>query len=265
MNNKTCSSERGALALIFFRKLPEPFSAFRSKIVIIVTCFFALVVASGCASTKMSTEQLVTEQLPRPATLWVYDFAATATDVPSDSALSGQYSEDGMFQTAEHIEIGRKLGAQIGTLLAEYIRDMGLPAEHTVIGTTPPIQINDIVIRGYLISFEEGSTAKRVAIGFGSGTSELKVYAEAFQMTAQGLRKLESDTTDSGGNKTPGTAVGVASLVVTGNPVGLIVGGAIKVYWEKSGRSKVEGRAKQTAKQIAAVLKKRFEHQGWIN
>jgi hypothetical protein len=37
------------------------------------------------------------------------------------------------------------------------------------------------------------------------------------------------------------------------------------VYEEESGSSKVEGRAKQIAKEIADVLKKRFQEQGWIN
>jgi len=47
--------------------------------------------------------------------------------------------------------------------------------------------------------------------------------------------------------------LGVVGLVATGNPAGLIVSTGMK------------GRAKQTAKEIADVLKKRFEEQGWIN
>jgi hypothetical protein len=192
----------------------------------------------------------------------VYDFAATAADVPEYSALAGQNSEGATSQTPEQMEIGRQLGAQIAAELVEQIRTMGLPAEQAVTGTEP--QINDIVLRGYLISFDEGSAAKRVAIGFGSGGSELKVAVEGFQMTAQGLRKLGSGTTASGGGKTPGTAMGVATLIATNNPAGLIVSTGVKVYGEKSGSAKVEGRAKQTAKEIADVLKGRFEEEGWI-
>ena len=39
------------------------------------------------------------------------------------------------------------------------------------------------------------------------------------------------------------------------NTAGLIIGAGVNVYGEKSGSSKVEGRAKQTAKEIADVLK----------
>ena len=265
MNNRTRNSIISCLTLTFPYKSPEHLLALQKKMMMIVTCLFAMILSAGCASTKLSTEPLVAEQLPRPAHIWVYNFAATAADMPDDSSLVGQYPQDDTYQTAEYIETGRKVGAQIAEQLVKDIRGMGLPAVQTMIGTTPPVQVNDIVIRGYLISLDEGSVKRRVIIGFKSGTSELKVYAEGFQVTAQGLRKLGSGTTDSSGSKTPGTAVGVASLAVTHSPVGLIVGGTMKVYGEKSGRSKVEGRAEQTAKEIANVLKKRFKQQGWIN
>jgi hypothetical protein len=210
-----------------------------------------------------SRNELVTEQLPRPAHIWVYDFAATPADVPDESALAGKHSEHSPPQTAEQIATGRQLGAEIAAQLVEEIRGMGMPAEQAVAGTTP--QINDIIIRGYLISFNEGSAAKRITIGFGSGASDLKVAAEGFQMTAQGLRKLGSGTTDSGGRKAPGAEVGVLGLLATHNPAGLIISSGMKVYGEESGSSKVEGKAKQTAKEIADVLKKRFQEQGWIN
>jgi Domain of unknown function (DUF4410) len=222
-----------------------------------------LLVLAGCAKTKItSREQLVTGPLPRPGNILVYDFAATASDVPADTTLAGQQPEVAASQTAEQIATGRKLGAQIAEELVEQIRGMGLSASAALPGMTP--RINDIVIRGYLISFKEGSAAKRVAIGFGAGSSELRVAVEGFQMTDQGLRKLGSGSTDSGGSKTPGMAVGAAAFIATANPAGLIVSTGMKVYGEKSGKSKVEGRAKQTAKEIADVLKKRFQEQGWI-
>jgi hypothetical protein len=93
----------------------------------IVPCLFAIAVAAGCASTKVATRQeLVTGQLPRPNNIWVYDFAATAADVPADSALAGQ--PPATSQTAEQIATGRQLGAQIASELVAQIRSMGLPA-----------------------------------------------------------------------------------------------------------------------------------------
>lgn len=220
----------------------------------------ALVVA-GCASTEVTDRQrLVTEKLPRPGHIWVYDFAATPAEVPANSALAGQPAEP---QTAEQIATGRKVGEAIAAQLVEQILDMGLLAERASAGTKP--QINDIVIRGYLLSIDEGNATKRVAIGFGSGASQLTTAVEGFQMTAQGLRKLGSGNVGAGGGKSPGAALGVVGLIATANPAGLIVGGGVKAYGEYTGSSKIEGRAKATAKEIADVLKKRFQEEGWIN
>lgn len=230
----------------------------------IAFCVLALAVAAGCASTEVSDRQrLVHEKLPRPNHIWVYDFAATPAEVPAASALAGQPIEHATPQTPEQIELGRKLGEAIATDIVEEIRGgMGLPAKRASSQTKP--EIHDIVIRGYLLSVEEGSATKRVAIGFGSGASQLTTAVEGFQMTAQGLRKLGSGKVGAGGGKTPGAALGVVGLIATANPAGLIVGGGMKAYGEYTGSSKIEGRAKATAKEITDVLKKRFQEEGWI-
>jgi hypothetical protein len=150
----------------------------------------------------------------------------------------------------------------VATQLVEEIRHMGMPAEHASTESQP--QINDLVIRGYLLSVNEGDATKRVAIGFGSGASEISAAVEGFQMTAQGLRKLGGGEVDSGGSKSPGAALGVVGAIATANPVGLIVGTGAKAYGEYSGSSKIEGRAKDAAKEIAAALKPKFQEQGWI-
>jgi len=92
--------------------------------------------------------------------------------------------------------------------IVEEIRGgMGLPAKRASSATQP--EINDIVIRGYLLSVDEGSATKRVAIGFGSGASHLTTEVEGYQMTAYGLRKLGSGKVGAGGGKAPGAAVGL--------------------------------------------------------
>ena len=139
---------------------------------------------------------------------------------------------------------------------------MGLPAARGSSDTKP--KINDLVIRGYILSVDEGSATKRVAIGFGSGASELSLAAEGFRMTAQGLQRVGSGSIGAGGSKTPGSALGVVGTIATANPAGLIVGTGVKAYGEYSGSSKIEGRAKDAAKEIAELIKPKFQEQGWI-
>jgi Domain of unknown function (DUF4410) len=229
----------------------------------ITACLLALVVAAGCASTKVTDRQPVaTERLPRPDHILVYDFVATPNDVPAQSALADHASVQRKPQTAEQIATGRRVGAEIATHLVNEIRGMGLPAERASTSTKP--QINDILIQGYLLSVQEGSAAERMAIGFGAGASDLRVAVEGYQMTAQGPRKLGSGKVESGGGRGPGGAVPLGVAIATGNPLGLIVTSGIKVYGEASGSSKIDGRADQTAKAIGNQLRPRFQQQGWI-
>lgn len=225
--------------------------------------FLLVSLFAGCASTKVTdSNRVVTGSIAKPGAILVYDFVATLDDMPADVKVNDQPGLDTTPQTPEQIAEGRKLGALIAQELAAEIREMGLQAQEAGPGTQP--QIDDIVIRGYLLSIKEGSAAKRVSIGFGSGESGLTTAVEGFQMTATGLRKLGSGTVEAGGSKGPGAAVGLATFIATANPAGLIISGGMKAYGEASGSAKVEGRAKATAKEIAEVLKKRFQEEGWI-
>lgn len=228
-----------------------------------VSTLVCLAGAAGCASTKVDRNPVATGQLARPAHIWVYDFAATAGELPADSALADQISQDAAPQSLDELEHARKLGAMIATDLVQSIRKMGLPAEHAVTGTTP--QLNDIVIRGCLVSLDEGDATQRLRVGFGKGSSQVSAATEGLQMTAQGLRTLGSGTADATGSKTPGTALGLVGLVATKNPAGLIISGVSKRRGEKTGSSKVEGRARQIADEMADALKARFKDQGWVN
>ncbi len=223
---------------------------------------FVLALVSGCASNTVSDREiLVDEPIRRPNQILVYDFGASPEDVPGHSGLAGQYDEQ-QVPTAEELEEGRALGAEVARALAEEIQEMGLPARHAPDDAAP--QIDDLVIRGYFVSIDEGSAAKRMVIGFGSGSAHLKTYVEGFQMTPQGLRKLGSGSVDSGGGKVPGAIVPAGVAIATANPIGLVVMTAVKAGGELSGASTIEGRARGTAKEIAKQIEPRFQQQGWI-
>lgn len=237
--------------------------SFQKIVMVITASIIVSVIAAGCSSTEVtSRERLVNEKLPRPAKIVVYDFVADPADVPGDSALAVQSGEKTPAQNADAIKSGNELGSGIATQLVQQIRDMGLPAEKATPQTK--LKINDIVLRGYLVSVMQGDAAKRVVVGFGYGASELETAVEGYQMTAKGLRKLGSAKVKAVGNKTPGGTLGAVSMIANANPAGLIIGGAVKGYGEISGSSKVEGLAKSTAKVISEQLQKRFKEESWI-
>ena len=251
------------LSLIHTGKLAKAHPAIWSNVVSIFMCLVASMVILGCASTKVSNQERVAfGELPKPNNILVHEFAASASELPANSALYSSPDLDTTPQTDAQISEGKKLGILIATNLATEINNMGMPAELAKADAQP--QINDMVIIGYLISVKEGSEGKRIAIGFGKGSSDLQTAVEVFQMTTKGLRKLGSGNLNAVGAKTPGGVLGLATLIATRNPAGLIISGGIHAYGEISGSSKLEGRAKQTAEEISDVLKKRFQEQGWI-
>ena len=87
---------------------------------------FALVALAGCASTKVTESRIYQgERLARPDRIIVHDFAATPADIPAWSAAAGRHAAPSTPQTAEAIETGRELGAQVAKELVAEIRDMG--------------------------------------------------------------------------------------------------------------------------------------------
>ncbi len=224
----------------------------------------ALLTTAGCASIKVSDrEEYQGAKLPRPGKILVHDFAVTSTDLPAWSEAHTRFTGFRASQTAEQIELGRRLGARISKELVKKIEGMGLSAAVHVAGQTDP-RDGDLVLVGYLTSIDEGSALKRIVIGFGSGSADIRTHVEGYRMTESGFQKLGSGDTDSAGGKLPGVVLPVIVTVATANPIGLIVGGTAKATGELTGRSAIDGTAKRTADEIADVLREKFKEQGWL-
>jgi hypothetical protein len=227
-----------------------------------LTSAVAVIAIAACAKVQVSDREiLVSEKVPRPQHIWVYDFVATPEDVPAHSALAGEAAATPP-QTAEQIALGREIGAEVAKALVAQIDGMGLPAEQ--VSGEPPVEVNDLVIHGTLLSVVEGSAAERVAIGMGKGAAELKVAVEGFRMTPDGLREVGAGKLDTSAGKSPGAAVPLAVALATKNPLGLIVSTGVKVHGEQTGSSTIHGKARDIAKGIADQLRPRFAAQGWI-
>jgi hypothetical protein len=222
----------------------------------------AVMVVAGCASTEVTERQRYQgAQLARPDRIIVHDFTANPAEVPPESAFAAQMA-GAPTPTAQQIEVGRELGAQVATDLVAELREMGLPAVRAA--GQPPPRPDDIVLRGYFVSVDEGRVGRRVLVGFGSGAAELTTTVEAYQMTAEGLRPLGRGEISSGGGKLPGMVLPAAVVAATHSPIGLIVGGTAKATGEVTGSETIEGAAERTADEIAAQLRTAAEEQGWI-
>jgi hypothetical protein len=223
---------------------------------------FALVVVAGCASTEITERQRYQgAKLARPDRIIVHDFTANPAEVPLESAFAAQLA-GAPAPTPEQLEVGRKLGAQVAEELVAELQGMGLPAVPAA--GQPAPQVDDIVLRGYFVSVDEGSARQRMLVGFGRGAAELRTAVEGYQMTADGLRPLGRGEVRSGGGELPGMVLPLAVVAATANPIGLVVGGAVKATGEATGSDTIQGAADRTAKEIAAQIRTVAEEQGWI-
>ena len=226
-----------------------------------VSLLLLLVLAAGCAQTTVTEQQTYQgPRLARPDRIIVYDFAATAADLPPGYNIA--VAAPNLPQRVDERSQGQKLGSEIAKELVSQLQAAGLPAAQAT--TQNPPRLGDITILGYFVSVDTGNIAKRVAIGFGSGAADLQTVVEVYLMTRQGLRRLGSAELNSEGPKGPGEALPLAVAAATDNPIGLIVSSAAKVEGEVSGRTTVEGSAKRTAKEIGDKLIAAAQRQGWI-
>jgi len=219
----------------------------------------------GCASSEITQRQSYAAQelLPRPGRIIVYDFKASPRDLPSTSALTGYYRQRQTPQTAREVQMGRQLGANVGHRLVQNILKMGMSAQRAGFGPAP--QIGDVLITGVFYSIEKGSRAKRVIIGFGKGSGELRTLVEGYMVTINGHRLLGKRQIKASGGTKPGLLVPGILTIATGSPVGLIVSATTSILGHRKGGSEtLEGAGKRTADEVSKELKKIFRHHRWI-
>lgn len=224
----------------------------------------AVLLLAGCSTIKVSdSDEYEGPAIPRPARILVHDFVASPADLPGwadDSSAQGlpQAAAD-----ADDVSAVRKLGADVAVELVKKLNAMGMTAVRAA--NQPGPQLNDVAIVGYFTSIDAGSGAERVVVGFGKGSAQVNAHVDGYRDTADGMERLGGSTIDSGGSaKTPGMIVPALVTVATHNPLGLVVGGAVKAEGEVSGRSTAEGSAERIANEFAKELKPKFQEQGWI-
>ena len=230
----------------------------------IVCTAFALAMVVSCASTEMTERKsrIGSKKIAKPDRIYVFPFASTPADVPSWAVGAGKHVPPSKPPTPEELKVGREIGDLVAKELVTEIQKMGLVSLNGGPQSRP--QPNDVLLTGYFESVEEGSTIKRVGLGFGSGATELTTSVEGYQMTKTGPQLIGTTKYEQEGGKTPGIIVPLAVLAATANPIGLVVMGGAKVAMEVTGKSKIEGAAQRTAEAIAEQIKVRIKEQGWI-
>ena len=241
----------------------------KSRIKFGLFALLIMVVAAGCPPTnvKQQPQSTTGTQLPRPDRILVYDFAVSPAEVELDKGLSAdlmqKYKEhQGMSRTAEEIKVGHKVADAVAEELVKRIRSYGLMAERAF--GLPQGKAKDLLIKGQLLSIDEGNRTERVAIGLGAGRTSVQANVQVYEMTPQGMQKVDTlrGTAKSGRKPGMGEMMGIGAIA--GHLLAsTVVSGALSAGTEMTSAT-VEADGKRLAEDIAKDLGKFFVDQGWI-
>jgi len=227
-----------------------------------------LLAAVACAPTNVQTISETSGKLPRPDRILVYDFAVTPDEVKLDPGIDADVQQalgqavNGTPRTAQEIKVGHTVANIVADELVKEIKSYGLPAERAL--GIPHSGGHTLVVKGQILSIDEGNSAERIVIGLGEGRTSVQMNVQLYEVTPEGMRKIELMTGDAASGYKPGMletmgvgALGGHLLVSTLVSGGLTAGSELN--W-----ATVEADGKRLAKGVAQNLQQYFASQGWI-
>jgi hypothetical protein len=232
-----------------------------------ILALMILFVAAGCAPTNVQQETITAAKLPRPDHILVYDFAVTPQEVELDKGLSAdlmqKYREHkGTSRSAEEIKVGHKVADALAEELVKKIRSYGLMAERAF--GLPSADGKVLMVKGQLLSIDEGNRTERVAIGLGAGRTSVQANVQVYEMTPKGKQEVDSLRGTAKSGRKPGMGEMMGLGAIAGHLLAsTVVSGALSAGTEMTSAT-VEADGKRLAEDIAKDLGKFFVDQGWI-
>lgn len=226
--------------------------------------------ATGC-STRVSTTGTMPpagaglgSSLPRPRRVLVQDFVTAPDAIRLDQAigLRLQRQASGQSEDAGRAEVAIKVQDAISSTLAAAFRKMDFTVEHAGPETRPAP--GDLLVQGEVTRIDQGNRARRLAVGFGAGKSEVDADAAISLYGVGGQpQTLQTYSGSSNSGRKPGMAAGAGMAVGEGSMVPAALGAAAGAHGEKK-RAGVAGEGQRVAEHLARNIGQYFAQQGWI-
>jgi hypothetical protein len=218
-------------------------------------------IGMGCASAGVKPVAGTADEsmLPRPGVVLVYDFAVGANDVVIDT-LGAEFQNEGRTLTEEE-QTAYATANQLSVAIVDALGKSGINARRARDEDVPPLHA--ILLKGQFITIDKGSRFKRMVIGFGAGSSELRTRIQVYQATQRGLRRIVAAEADATGSKMPGMAVPIAGGAAMGSvATSAAISGGMNIIDETRGAMNPD--AKRLAEKIAERAKSFYVRQGWL-
>jgi len=229
--------------------------------------------AVGCGRTSIDSSRiLIDSKLPRPHIVLVQDYDVGIETVKLDSSLGSKLVHAGSSGDGEtdRQKLGLRAAKSLAEQLASDINALGLSAERSS-GTLPQSGVPYLVIRGALLSVDEGNRLRRFVIGLGAGSSQVEAQTRVFMLQNGQEKLIEEFSVSSKSSRAPGAAETLGVGAAAGNlATAAIATGAQNVATGVGSKLKntigasVTADAARGAQAIAKELAKLFHTQGWI-
>lgn len=206
-----------------------------------LTGLFALAIGCSSASSRVKAET-VSQQLPRPPVVIVYDLAISRDEVTEKQPLFQDLLEDPNgygAPTPEQRRLGEEAAQAFATELVQGLLKLGMSTERARKGTRNPR--NALIIHGAFLDVIEGMRLQHIIVGVSPAEKRLDVRVHVHQMSPEGNIALLEFLTHADRN----------DIVVDSTDAG-------------APRSVTEQMAVWCAKQALASLSDLFAKNDWI-
>ena len=173
---------------------------------------------SACARTSVNSGRMLNDgaSLPRPQLVLIQDYDVGADIVKLDSAIGAKLIRgvSGKDNSVKQLELGKAIAKSLSEKLASDIEKLGLEAKRSS-GALPESGGPYLVIRGELLSVNEGNRLRRAVIGLGAGATEVAARTRVVMLEDGKETPVDEFTVSAKSARTPGAAesLGVGAAV----------------------------------------------------
>ncbi|MEE9537941.1 MAG: DUF4410 domain-containing protein [candidate division NC10 bacterium] len=210
---------------------------------LVVSLLLSLVVGCASATTQQTGQRVEDRTLPRPPVLLIYDFAVAPDDAPPSAEIE------------RHRAIAKAFSEDVVTK----VEGVGIPAQRATDSTTVPLHA--VVVKGQFVTIQEGSRTRRMLIGFGAGSTNLRIEVQVYQMMESGLQRIKEVEGQARGSRMPGVAGPGAIAGATGQVAGVAVAGGMSTVREVRGGIKAD--VHRLAERFGYKTIALYYRQGW--
>jgi hypothetical protein len=233
-------------------------------------CFYASVAALllGCAGATVSQPvQNPPEvgQAPRPASVNIYQFAASGSEVSlNSSVIQRAYRSMQDSDTAQQqADTAHQVAEATAYRIKEDIEKMGFAT--VVLPRDSQTSGNVFVIDGQFVDINEGNRLRRLVIGLGAGQSTVSAQVQMYQFAVSNSEPVVQFTANADSGKMPGAAImGAPGAAVGGAAAAASVGANLAAGGVKNYRSQVAQLGVMLGDQVAAQFSQYALSQAWI-